>query len=386
MGTASTMAAVVEGLGMTIPGGATIPAYDARRQQHAEACGRRAVEIAVECVRPSQILTQEAFDNAITLLLAVGGSTNAIIHLLAIAGRVGVPLSLERFHELSRLTPVIVNVRPSGEYLVEQLFHAGGIPAVMAELAPLLHLNALTITGKVVGDDLLVQNEPDRSIIGTLDEPFLPVGGLAVVKGNLAPNGAVVKCSAASPDLLEHRGPAVVFEDMEDLIARIDDPDLEVTEDSVLVLRMVGPKGGHGMPEWGHLPIPGKLLRAGVVDMVRVSDARMSGTSFGTTVLHVSPEAADGGTLGLVESGDYISLNARAGVLNLEVDEAELSRRRAVLDATPRLPRFARGYQSLHDQHVLQAHEGCDFDFLRGRSRDPDKEPVGILKGWIGGW
>jgi dihydroxy-acid dehydratase len=371
---------------MTIPGGAAIPAYDSRRQQHAEACGRRAVEIAVECVRPSRILTQEAFDNAITLLLAVGGSTNAIIHLLALAGRVGVPLSLERFHELSQRTPVIVNVRPSGEYLVEQLFHAGGIPAVMAELAPLLHLDAMTITGKVVGDGLVTPSAPNRSIIATLDEPFVPVGGLAVVKGNLAPNGAVVKVSAASPDLLKHRGPAVVFEDMDDLIDRIDDPNLEVTADSVLVLRMVGPKGGHGMPEWGHLPIPGKLLRTGVVDMVRVSDARMSGTSFGTTVLHVSPEAADGGTLGLVESGDYISLDARAGVLHLEVDEAELARRRAVLDTAPRRPRFTRGYQSLHDQHVLQAHEGCDFDFLRGRSKNPDQEPVGMLTGWIGGW
>jgi len=257
MGTASTMATVVEGLGMTIPGGAAIPAYDSRRQQHAEACGRRAVEIAVECVRPSRILTQEAFDNAITLLLAVGGSTNAIIHLLALAGRVGVPLSLERFHELSQRTPVIVNVRPSGEYLVEQLFHAGGIPAVMAELAPLLHLDAMTITGKVVGDGLVTPSAPNRSIIATLDEPFVPVGGLAVVKGNLAPNGAVVKVSAASPDLLKHRGPAVVFEDMDDLIDRIDDPNLEVTADSVLVLRMVGPRADMACPSGGTCPFPG---------------------------------------------------------------------------------------------------------------------------------
>jgi dihydroxy-acid dehydratase len=386
MGTASTMAVIVEGLGMTLPGGAAIPAYDARRQQHAEACGRRAVAIAVEGVRPSHILTPEAFDNAITLLLAVGGSTNAIIHLLAIAGRVGVPLNLARFHELSERTPVIVNVRPSGAFLVEQLFHAGGVPAVLSELAPLLHLDAMTISGTTLASALVAPSEPDRSIIATLEEPFLPVGGLAVVTGNLAPDGAVVKCSAASPELLAHRGPAVVFEDIEDLVARIDDPDLEVSEDSVLVLRMVGPRGGYGMPEWGQLPIPGKLLRAGVRDMVRVSDARMSGTSFGTTVLHVSPEAAAGGSLALVRSGDYISLDARAGVLNLEVDEDELLRRRAVLDATPRGSKFRRGYQSLHDEHVLQAHEGCDFDFLQGRSVDPDLEPVGMLSGWIGGW
>jgi dihydroxy-acid dehydratase len=386
MGTASTMAAIVEGLGMTIPGGAAIPANDARRQQLAEACGRRAVEIAIEGVRPSQILNQEAFENAITLFLAIGGSTNAIIHLLAIAGRVGVPLELSRFHALSERTPVIVNVRPSGEYLVEQLFHAGGIPAVMAELAPLLHLNTPTINGKTVGDNLSRPTDVDRTIIASLEEPFLPPGGLAVVKGNLAPRGAVVKCSAASPELLVHRGPALVFEDMDDLVRRIDDPDLDVSADSVLVLRMVGPRGGHGMPEWGQLPIPTKLLREGVRDMVRVSDARMSGTSFGTTVLHVSPEAAAGGPLALVKTGDYISLDARAGLLNLEVDDEELARRRAVLDESPRRFRYRRGYQSLHEQHVLQADEGCDFDFLRGRSQEPEEEPVGMLTGWIGGW
>ena len=386
MGTASTLAAVVEALGMTLPGGAAAPASHAHRYQAAEACGRRAVKIAEQVLRPSEILTEDAFDNAITVLLAIGGSTNAIVHLLAIAGRVGINLELARFHELAERTPVIVNVRPSGEFLVEQLFHAGGVPAVLSELRPLLHLDALTVTGKTLGDCLPTGGQIDRRIVASLDDPFLPVGGLAVVKGNLAPRGAVVKCSAASEELIVHRGPAVVFEDIDDLVSRIDDPDLEVTADSVLVLRMVGPQGGPGMPEWGQLPIPEKLLRSGVRDMVRISDARMSGTSFGTTVLHVSPEAAVGGPLALVEEGDMISLDARAGLLQLEVDDAELARRRLAFDARPPRARPGRGYRALYASHVLQADEGCDFDFLRGRSAEPDREPEGMLTGWIGGW
>ncbi|MFD2416397.1 dihydroxy-acid dehydratase [Amycolatopsis pigmentata] len=384
MGTASTLAAIVEGLGMTLPGAAAAPAVDARRYQTAEACGARAVELAWQGIRPSDILTAEAFDNAITLMLAAGGSSNAVIHLLAIAGRAGVDLRLDRFHELAARTPLVVNVRPAGEHLVEQLFHAGGIPSVLKELAPLLHLDALTINGKTVGENLPARPAPDRGVVASLDAPFQPAGGLAVVRGNLAPDGAVIKCSAASEELLRHRGRAVVFADMADLAARIDDPDLDVDADSVLVLTNAGPKGAPGMPEWGQLPIPQKLLRAGVTDMVRISDARMSGTAFGTVVLHVSPEAAAGGPLSLVRDGDWIQLDARAGRLHLEVDEAGLAARRAAKPVAA--SRFRRGYQSLYVDHVLQADEGCDFDFLRGRSADPGSEPDGMLTGWIGGW
>jgi dihydroxy-acid dehydratase len=384
MGTASTLAAIVEGLGMTLPGAAAAPAVDARRYQTAEACGRRAVDLARHQIRPSHILTEEAFDNAITLMLAVGGATNAVIHLLAIAGRVGVGLSLDRFHELAQRTPLLVNVRPAGKHLVEQLFHTGGIPQVLNELAPLLHLDAITVSGKTVKENLPARSYVDRDVVATLDKPFQPPGGLAVVRGSLAPGGAVIKCSAATPSLLVHRGPAVVFEDMHDLLARVDDPDLDVTADSVLVLKSAGPKGGPGMPEWGQLPIPRKLLRAGVLDMVRVSDARMSGTAFGTAVLHISPESAAGGPLGLVHNGDVIFLDAHRGVLDLEIDGTELQRRRSI--QPPSAPRYRRGWHALYVRHVLQADEGCDFDFLRGRSLDPDAEPEGLLSGWVGGW
>ncbi|MDX1891458.1 dihydroxy-acid dehydratase [Mycolicibacterium sp. 050158] len=384
MGTASTMATLVEGLGMTLPGTAAVPAMDSRRLQVAEECGARAVGLAIEKLRPSQVLTHEAFDNAITLMLAVGGSTNAIVHLLAIAGRVGVPLSLNRFHELSARTPLMVNVRPAGEHLVEQVFHAGGIPAVLKALEPLLHTGALTVTGKSVAENLPPEPAADTSIIATLDAPFQPPGGLAVVRGNLAPNGAVIKCSAATPELLVHRGPAVVFEDMRDLMARFDDPDLDVTADSVLVLRSAGPRGAPGMPEWGQLPIPTKLLKQGVTDMVRISDARMSGTAYGTCVLHVSPESAAGGPLGLVRDGDVIALDARAGTLELVVPDAELAERRA--HPIPRPSRPQRGYAAMYVERVTQADQGCDFDFLRGRSQHPDEEPDAIFEGWVGGW
>ncbi|MEO9322218.1 dihydroxy-acid dehydratase [Nocardioides sp. C4-1] len=383
MGTASTMAAIVEGLGMTLPGAAAIPATDSRRLQMAELVGSRAVEMAHEQLRPSQVLTAEAFDNAITLMLAVGGSSNAVVHLLAIARRAGVELSLDRFHELSARTPLVVDVRPAGQHLVEQVFHAGGIPAVLKALEPLLHTDAVTVTGRTVGEDL-PSHVPDSDVISTLDAPFQGPQGLAVVRGNLAPDGAVVKCSAATPALLSHRGPAVVFEDMADLMARYDDPDLDVSADSVLVLRTVGPRGAPGMPEWGQLPIPTKLLRAGVTDMVRISDARMSGTAFGTCVLHVSPESAAGGPLGLVRDGDVIVLDALAGRLEMEVDDDELERRRRT--TTPRRARPARGYAAMYVDHVLQAHVGCDFDFLVGRSDDPASEPAGVFDGWVGGW
>ncbi|WP_319456431.1 MULTISPECIES: dihydroxy-acid dehydratase [unclassified Mycobacterium] len=384
MGTASTMATLVEGLGMTLPGTAAVPAMDSRRLQVAEECGARAVGLAIERLRPSQVLTREAFDNAITLMLAVGGSTNAIVHLLAIAGRVGVPLSLARFHELSARTPLLVNVRPAGQHLVEQVFHAGGIPAVMKAVEPLLHTDVVTVTGKTVADNMPTAPATDTSVIASLSEPFQLPQGLAVVRGNLAPNGAVIKCSAASPKLLVHQGPAVVFEDMRDMMKRFDDPDLDVTPDSVLVLRSAGPRGAPGMPEWGQLPIPSKLLKQGVTDMVRVSDARMSGTAYGTCVLHVSPESAVGGPLALVRDGDAIALDAHAGRLDVLLSDAELSARRAELVPTP--TRHVRGYTAMYVERVLQADQGCDFDFLVGHSERPDEEPEAIFEGWIGGW
>lgn len=386
MGTASTMATLVEGLGMTLPGTAAIPAMDSRRLQVAEECGARAVGLALEKLRPSQILTQDAFDNAITLMLAVGGSTNAIVHLLAIAGRVGVPLSLNRFHELSARTPLVVNVRPAGKHLVEQVFHAGGIPAVMKSVESLLHTDAVTVTGKTVAENLPAASPSgqatDTGVIAPLSAPFQPPQGLAVVHGNLAPNGAVIKCSAASPELLVHQGPAVVFENMKDLMARFDDPDLDVTADSVLILRHAGPRGAPGMPEWGQLPIPSKLLRQGVTDMVRISDARMSGTAYGTCVLHVSPESAAGGPLGLVRDGDIIALDAHAGKLDVLLTDSELAQRQV----PPPPVKQHRGYAAMYVDRVLQADQGCDFDFLVGRSQHPEDEPNAIFEGWIGGW
>ena len=382
MGTASTMATIVEGLGMTLPGAAAVPAMDSRRLQVAEEVGARAVGLAAEGVRPSHVLTAEAFDNAITLMLAVGGSTNAIVHLLAIAGRAGVPLSLDRFHELSARTPLMVNVRPAGEHLVEQVFHAGGIPAVMKSIETLLHTDALTVSGKTVADNLPSGISTAADVIATVDAPFQPPQGLAVVRGNLAPTGAVIKCSAATPALLVHQGPAVVFDDMRDMMTRFDDPDLDVTADSVLVLRNAGPRGAPGMPEWGQLPIPSKLLRQGVTDMVRISDARMSGTAYGTCVLHVSPESAAGGPLGLVRDGDIIALNAHAGTLDLLVPDDELATRQA----PPPRQRQRRGYAAMYVDRVLQADQGCDFDFLVGRSEQPENEPDAIFDGWVGGW
>jgi dihydroxy-acid dehydratase len=385
MGTASTMTSIVEALGMCLPGTASIPAVDARRSQAAEMTGRRAVEIARDGPRPSEVLTADAFDNAITLLMAIGGSTNAVIHLVALARRVGVDLSLRRFHEISERTPRIVNVRPSGEHLVLQLFQAGGIRAVLAELAPLLHGGALTITGRPLADAFPGAREPDRAVISTLAEPFDATGAIAVVSGSMAPNGAVIKRSAASLELLRHRGPAVVFDDIHDMGARIDDPDLAVTPDSVLVLRNSGPAGAPGMPEWGMLPIPAKLLRAGVGDMVRVSDARMSGTAFGTAVLHVAPESAVGGPLAAVREGDQIVLDTDEQRLDLDVPAEELSRRLADLPVSE--PKYRRGYGRLFLDHVLQADEGCDFDFLQWLpDEDAMREPYGLLSGWQGGW
>ncbi|HEU4370226.1 MAG TPA: IlvD/Edd family dehydratase [Methylomirabilota bacterium] len=367
MGTASTMASMAEALGMTLPGNAAIPAPDSRRLALAELTGRRAVEMAgAGGPRPGEILTAEAFDNAIRALMAIGGSTNAVIHLLALAGRVGVPLSLTRFDALSRTTPFLLNVRPSGKYLMEDFFYAGGLPVVLKELLPLLHGAARTVNGRTLADNVRDVRGWNEDVIRPLGMPLAPEGGLAMLTGNLCPGGAVIKVSAASPHLFTHRGRAVVFEDHADLHRRIDDPGLAIDEASVLVLTHVGPRGAPGMPEWGAAPVPARLLKQGVKDMLRISDARMSGTSYGTVVLHVAPESAVGGPLALVRDGDTIQLDVPKRTLMLLVDDVELARRRAAW--TPPPPHFARGYGRLFLDHVLQADEGCDFDFLRGRT------------------
>jgi dihydroxy-acid dehydratase len=362
MGTASTMASMAEALGMTLPGCAAIPAVDSRRLRLAEASGIRIVQAVEEDLRPSRILTQAAFENAIRVCMAIGGSTNAVIHLTAIAGRLGIRLPLELFDRISAETPFLVNVKPSGEYQMEEFFDAGGIPAVMKVLEPLLHRDALTITGHGVAENIAAAEVLDPAVIRPLAEPLHPEGGTVVLRGNLCPGGAVVKQTAASPHLLRHRGKAVVFTSIEDMTERIDDPELPVDETSVLVLQNCGPVGAPGMPERGNLPIPKKLLQRGVRDVVRISDGRMSGTAFGAVVLHVAPESAVGGPLALVRDGDEIELDVPGRRLSLCVDEDELERRR--LAWVPSHTTAARGYTSLYQRHVLQADRGCDFDFL----------------------
>ena len=374
MGTASTMACLAEALGMTLPGCADIPAVDSRRLAMAEESGRRMVAMVAEGLRPSRMLTPQALENAIRVDMAIGGSTNAIVHLVALAGRVGLDLPLSRFDEISRVTPVIANLKPSGEFLMEDFYYAGGLPAVMKEISPLLHLDALTANGKTLGENIARAGCFNRNVIKTLGQPLRPEGGTVILKGNLAPQGAVLKQSAASPHLLRHKGRAVVFENAEDLIARIDDAQLEVDENSILVLKNAGPKGAPGMPEWGHLPIPAKLLKAGVKDMVRLSDARISGTSFGTIVVHIAPESAVGGPLAAVKNGDWIELDAPSRRLELLITDAELNNRLAAW--RPPAPHYERGYGKMFLEHVLQAHEGCDFDFLRGASRGEAADPL----------
>jgi dihydroxy-acid dehydratase len=365
MGTASTMASMVEALGMTLPGNAAIPAPDSRRLALAELSGRRAVEMAREGgPKPSQILTAQAFDNAIRADMAIGGSTNAIIHLVAIAGRAGVPLPLTRFDELSRTTPFLLNLRPSGKYLMEDFFYAGGLPVVLKELLPLLHQEARTVNGHSIAHNVRDATCWNEDVIRPLTMPLAREGGLAILTGNRCPDGAVIKVSAASPQLLTHRGRAVVFEDHADLHTRIDDPSLPVDENSVLVLKHVGPKGAPGMPEWGAAPVPARLLKKGVKDLVRISDARMSGTSYGTVVLHVAPESAVGGPLALLHDGDEIELDVPKRTLTLRVSTEELAKRKAAW--RPRPPHFTRGYGRMFLEHILQANEGCDFDYLRG--------------------
>jgi dihydroxy-acid dehydratase len=366
MGTASTMACVTEALGLTLPGGAAIPAADSRRAQLAEIAGRQIVELVRHDLKPSDLLTREAFENAIRVLHAISGSTNAILHLLAYAGRVGVELELDVFDKLCESTPWVVNLKPAGEYLMEDFYYAGGLPAVMAEMKDLLHLDAPTVSGRTVGENIAGAEVLDRDVIASVDEPLDAGGSLVVLHGSLCPSGAVMKISAAESRLLQHEGPAVVFDDIHDLAARVDDPELEIDADCVMVLRNAGPVGAPGMPEWGHLPIPKKLLEAGVADLLRISDARMSGTSYGAVALHVAPESAVGGPLALVRTGDRIRLDVRARRLDVLVEESELEARRAAW--TPPDSADRRGYRRLHADRVLQADQGCDFDFLRGRS------------------
>jgi dihydroxy-acid dehydratase len=362
MGTASTMAAITEALGMALPGTAAIPAPDSRRLRLAEAVGRQIVDVVRLHITPARILTAKAFENALRVLLSAGGSTNAVVHLIALAGRAGVSLPLDKFDAFSRSTPLLLNLRPSGQFYMEDLFEAGGIPALLMELAPLLHLDCLTVTGKTLGENLAAVAR--RDVIRPLGEPLAPEGGIAVLRGNLCPDGAVVKQAAASPHLLKHRGRAVVFRSQDDLENRIDG-DLDVRPDDILVLQNAGPIGGPGMPEWGSIAMPRKILDAGVRDMVRISDARMSGTAAGTVILHICPEAAIGGPLALVRDGDMIELDIPGRRLHLEVSDEDLECRRTQWQ--PPAPKYERGYGKLFLQHVLQANEGCDFDFCRGR-------------------
>ena len=365
MGTASTMASMVEALGMAFPENAAIPAADTRRKRLAQLTGRRIVEMVKQDIKMSQIVTRKAFENAIRTNAAIGGSTNAVIHLLAIAGRLGVELKLEDFDKLGSEVNNILNLQPSGKYLMEDFCYAGGLPAVMREILPLLHSDCLTVNGKTIREN--VENAPcyNRDVIKTVAEPFMPAAGIAVVRGNLAPNGAVIKPSAASKHLLHHRGPAVVFESIEDFHARIDDPDLDIDENSVMVLKNCGPRGYPGMAEVGNMPLPPKVLQKGITDMVRISDARMSGTAYGTTVLHTSPEAAAGGPLAVVQNGDIIELNVPERKLHLEISDEELARRLAAWQA-PEKPK--RGWYKLYVETVQQAHLGADLDFLVGGS------------------
>jgi dihydroxy-acid dehydratase len=364
MGTASTMASIAEALGMALPGTAAIPAVHADRLRAAEESGRRAVQMAASPLRPSEIITEKSVENALRVLLAIGGSTNAIVHLTAIAGRAGIHISLKKLNELSDSTPVLVDLKPTGQHYMSDLYAAGGVGAVMRELRPLLNLECMTVAG-VTLKEVLDQLPPwvDRAVVREFKNPISPVGGLVGLFGSLAPNGAILKRSAADPNLFEKEGRAVVFSSLDDLSARVDDPSLDINADDFMVLQNAGPKSGYAMPEAGYLPIPSKLARAGVKDMVRISDARMSGTAYGTIVLHVSPEAAVGGALALVKNGDRIRLSVRERKIDLLISEDEMRKRRGVWKSPGTAP--VRGYAKLYMDHVLQAEHGCDFDFLR---------------------
>jgi len=366
MGTASTMGSMVEALGMTLPNTAAVPAADARRHVAAQLVGRRIVEMVREGTRMSDIVTREAFENAIRVNAAIGGSTNAIIHLNALAGRLGVPLDIDDWDRNSRGLPLLLNLQPNGKYLMEDFYYAGGLPMVMKALGDRLHTGALTVSGKSVAENVAGAENYNPDVIASLDKPFKSVNALAVLRGNLCPDGAVIKPSAATPELLQHRGRAVVFEDNDELHRAIEDDGLDVDKDCVLVLKGAGPRGYPGMPEVGNFPLPKKLLRQGVTDMVRISDARMSGTAYGAVVLHVAPESAVGGPLALVRNGDMISLDTEGRTLTLEIPDQEMAARRKAW--TPPAEAETRGYAKLFLDHVMQADKGCDFDFLVGAS------------------
>jgi dihydroxy-acid dehydratase len=362
MGTASTMTSVAEAMGMTLPGAAAIPAPDARRKTLAERSGRRIVEMVHKDLKPSQIMTREAFENAITTVMALGGSTNAVVHLIAMARRVGVPLCLDDFDHISRKTPYLANIKPSGEYLMEDFFHAGGVPAVLRNLLPLLHRECLTVNGKSLGENVETAETWNEDVIRPVQRALSPEGGLAILRGNLCPDGAVIKQTSASPELMQHRGKAYVFEDHQHMLAEMDLDYLPIDRNTVLVMKNGGPKGAPGFPEWGWLPMPKMLLKQGVNDVVRISDSRMSGTSYGTVVLHVAPESAVGGPLSLVQTGDEIELDVPGRTLTLHISEEEWGRRSKQFK--PPEPHYRRGYGRLFLEHVTQADKGCDFDFL----------------------
>ncbi len=372
MGTASTMTAMAEVMGFTVPGASSVPAMDANHQRLAAEAGRLAVNNAWEGPKPKELATRQSFENAIAVDMAIGGSTNAIVHLLAMAGRAGVNLSLNDFDEISRKTPLITDLRPAGRFLMEDFYFAGGLTAVLKTMQPILHMDHPTVNGMTLGQNVMNAKVHNNEVIRPLDDPISKDGGTTVLGGNLAPNGAVIKHSAADPALLKHSGPAIVFDNYRELSEKIDDPNLPVTKDSVLVLRNAGPVGAPGMPEWGMLPIPKKLLKEGVRDMVRVSDARMSGTSYGTCVLHVTPESAVGGPLAVVEDGDVISLDVESRTINLDLPEEEIVKR--TKDLPERKSLHARGYTKLYLDHVTQADKGCDFDFLEGDEKSPEPE------------
>jgi dihydroxy-acid dehydratase len=372
MGTASTMTSVAETLGFSLPGASSIPAVDANHAKMANRSGRRIVEMVWEDLKPRDISCTASFRNAMVALLALGGSTNGVIHLIALAGRAGIKLTLDDFDELSKRTPVLANLRPSGRYLMEDFYYAGGLSALLKALAPRLQLDCVTVTGKTMGENIVASEIFNPDVIRSLHNPIFSSEGLAILRGNLAPRGAVIKPIAADPKLLKHAGRAIVFNNYNELNARIDDPALDVDASSVLVLRNGGPKGAPGMPEWGNLPIPQKLLKAGVRDMVRISDARMSGTNYGTCVLHVSPESFVGGPLALLNEGDIIELDVERRLLNMHVSDDELSRRQEAW--RPQREIYPRGYGKLFMQHIKQADEGCDFDFLEGTAPIPEPE------------
>jgi dihydroxy-acid dehydratase len=372
MGTAATMMAIAEALGLSLPGASSIPAADANHQRMCTNAGRRIVDMVWEDLTPSKILTEAAFDNAIKVHMAMGGSTNAIIHVVAMARRAGIPVDMERFDRLSRQVPVLANVRPSGKYLMEDFFYAGGLRALMQNLREKLDLSCITVTGKNVGDNIEGAKVHLADVIHSLNDPVYGEGATAVLKGNLAPNGCVIKPAAADPRFLKHRGKAIAFEDYNHMMREIERDDLDVTPDHILVLKNAGPKGGPGMPEWGMLPIPKRLLGQGVRDMIRISDARMSGTSYGACILHVAPESFVGGPLAFVRTGDEIEIDVNKRRIHLHVSDEELARRKAAWRPPP--PRYPRGYGALHAQHIGQADEGCDFDFLAPLGAIPEPE------------